>query len=165
MASAVTQIDPDHRLGPRDMVSYRVAEDRDNELHQVMVTDSGDVQLPLGGMRVKASGKTTQQLAAGHQEARSNASTTSRVMRPSPSDLMPLRNGTSKGKVFITGEVNSKGALDLPVSGELTVVKAILQFGGFTQDADLKGVLHLPQGRPEGRHPGQRQSRPQRRTG
>ena len=56
-ASAVAPIDPDHKLGPRDVLSYSVAEDRDNETHQLVVTDAGEVQLPLGSMRIKASGE------------------------------------------------------------------------------------------------------------
>ena len=147
-ATAVTQIDPDHRLGPRDVLSYNVVEDRDNEPHQLAVTDSGEVLLPLGNLHIKASGKTTQQLTADIKSALERE-----YYKPGHAtvslNLVNQAQGTSKGKVFITGEVNSKGALDLPVDGQLTVIKAILQFGGFTQDADLKGVYIYRKGGPK----------------
>ena len=148
MASAVAPIDPDHRLGPRDMLSYSVAEDRDNEVHPLTVTDEGEVLLPLGSLRVKASGKTTRQLSADIKSALERE-----FYRPGHATvtlaLVQQAQGTSKGRVFITGEVNSKGAVDLPVDGQLTVVQAILQLGGPTLDADLKGVFIYRKGGPK----------------
>lgn len=139
-ASAVTAIDPDHKLGPRDVLSYSVAEDRDNERHQLIVTDSGEVMLGLGSLRVKATGKTTEQLRADIKHELESV-----YYKPGHATvsvgLETVAQGTSKGRVFITGEVNSKGAVDLPVDGQLTVVQAILQLGGFTLDADQKRVF------------------------
>lgn len=148
MATAVAPIDPDHKLGPRDVLSYRVAEDRDNEPHQLIVTDSGEVQLPLGSLRVKASGKTTRELTAEIKSVLERE-----YYKPGHASvslgLDSVAQGTSKGKVFITGEVASKGAVDLPVDGQLTVVQAILQLGGFTEEADLKGVHIYRNGAPK----------------
>lgn len=146
-ASSVGPIDPDHRLGPRDVVSYSVAEDRDNEAYQLVVTDSGEVQLKLGSLRVKAAGKTPQQLAADIKSALERE-----YYRPGHATvsvgLIQVAPGASKGRVFITGEVAGKGAVDLPVDGQLTVVQAILQLGGFTLDSDLKGVYVYRKGAP-----------------
>ena len=148
MGPAVAPLDPDHKLGPRDRLSYSVAEDRDNEAHVLTVTDSGEVLLPLGSMHLKASGKTTQQLTADIKGALERE-----YYKPGHAtvslNLIEQAQGTSKGKVYITGEVNSKGALDLPVNGDLTVIQAILQLGGFTQDADLKGVYIYRKGGPK----------------
>ncbi len=148
LAPAVTgPVDPDHKLGPRDQVSYRVAEDRDNEDHPLTVTDSGEVMLPLGGLRVRATGKTTQQLAAdikGTLEREyykpGHATVTLGLLYTAPN--------ASKGKVFITGEVMGRGAVDLPADGKLTLYKAILQQGGFTPESDLKGVFLYREGAP-----------------
>ena len=147
-AGAVGFIDPDHRLGPRDVLSYSVAEDRDNEVHPLTVTDEGEVLLPLGSLRVKASGKTTRQLSADIKSALERDFYIPGHATVSLA-LVQQAQGTSKGRVFVTGEVNSKGAVDLPVDGQLTVVQAILQLGGPTLDADLKGVYILRKGGPK----------------
>ncbi len=140
-------IDPDHKLGPRDILSYSVAEDRDNETHQLIVTDDGEVQLPLGSLRVKASGKTTRQLTADVKSQLERE-----YYKPGHATvflaLLTAANG-SKGRVFITGEVNGRGAVDLPVDGQLTVIQAILQLGGFTQDSNLKRVFIYRKGGPK----------------
>ena len=141
MATAVTgPIDPDHRIGPRDTLSYSVVEDRDDKVYQLIVTDSGEVELPLGSLRVKASGKTTSQLTADikgmlEREYYKPGHATVRL------GLTYSAPNASKGRVFLTGELAGKGALDLPADGQLTVVQAILQLGGFTQDSDLKRVF------------------------
>lgn len=140
-ANAVTgPLDPDHRLGPRDQLSYSVEEDRDDKVYPLVVTDSGEVELPLGSLRVKASGKTTQQLTADikgvlEREYYKPGHATVRL------GLTYSAPNASKGRVYFTGEINSKGAIDLPASGQLTVVQAILQLGGFTEEADLKRVF------------------------
>ncbi len=138
-AMAVTgPIDPDHKIGPRDVLSYRVSEDRENEDHQLTVTDSGEVVLPIGGLRVKAAGKTPQQLTGDIKSALERE-----FYRPGHATvalgLLYTAPNASKGRVFFSGEV--KGAIDLPADGELTVVQAILQLGGFTLDADQKRVF------------------------
>ena len=55
--------------------------------------------------------------------------------------LNVVAQGASKGKVYFNGEISSKGALDLPVEGQLTLSQAILQLGGFTPEADQKHVV------------------------
>ena len=147
-APAVTgPIDPDHKLGPRDVLSYRVAEDRDEKVYQLAVTDSGEVELPLGSLRVKATGKTTQQLASDIKGVLERE-----YYKPGHATvslgLVNAAQNTSRGRVYITGEVSGHGVIDLPVDGQLTVVQAILQVGGFTLDSDLKAVFILRKGAP-----------------
>ena len=141
MALAVTAApDADHKLGPRDQLSYSVDEDRDSKVYQLVVTDSGDLELPVVNLRVKASGKTTPQLTSDIKSALERE-----YYRPGHATvrvgLTYSAPNASKGRVYITGEVASKGAIDLPANGQLTVVQAILQLGGFTQEADLKRVF------------------------
>lgn len=148
MAAAVTgPIDDNHRLGPRDQLTYRVDEDRDDKVYQLVVTDSGEVELPLGG-RVKANGKTTPQLSSEikgmlEREYYKPGHATVRL------GLTYTAPNASKGRVYVTGEVNGRGAIDLPANGQLTVVQAILQLGGFTQDANLKRVFIFREGAPK----------------
>ncbi|MBE7159096.1 MAG: SLBB domain-containing protein, partial [Rhodospirillales bacterium] len=128
-------------------LSYRVAEDRDDKVTQLFVTDSGEVELPLGSLRVKASGKTTPQLAADIKGVLERE-----YYKPGHATvflgLVSAAPNASRGKVYLTGEIASKGAIDLPADGQLTVYQAILQLGGFTQDANLKAVFIYRKGGP-----------------
>ena len=146
-APAVAQIDPDHKIGPRDQLSYNVEEDRDDVVHPLTVTDEGDVLLPLGSTRVKAAGKTREQLSADIKSALERE-----YYKPGHAHvnlaLVQIAQGTSKGRVYVTGEVASKGVVDLPVDGQMTVVQAILQLGGFTMESNLKRVFIYRKGGP-----------------
>ena len=141
-------LDPDHKLGPHDTLSYRVAEDRDDKVYQLAVTDSGEVELPLGSLRVKAAGKTTQQLTADVKSTLERE-----YYKPGHATvflgLLSATPNASKGKVYFEGEVAAHGAIDLPADGQLTLYQAILQIGGFTEQANLKGVFVYHKGGPK----------------
>ena len=130
--NAGSSIDPNHKLTRGDSLSYRVAEDRDDKVWPLFVQDSGDVEVPLIG-RVKAAGKTTSELGSDIRakllaEYYKNATVSLGLDRIA---------AHSTGRVFITGELNGHGALDLPADGQLTISQAILQMGGPTQDSWL----------------------------
>jgi protein involved in polysaccharide export with SLBB domain len=122
------------KLGPGDIVSFRIVEDRRDPLG-LIVTDSGDVEVPFIG-RVSAAGKTCKQLAH---------------------DLKPLLEkdyfykatviigvdaiGTKpRGKIYLTGEVKVQGPLELMPDEALTVSKAILRCGGLADFANKRKV-------------------------
>jgi polysaccharide export outer membrane protein len=44
------------------------------------------------------------------------------------------------GKVYVTGQVHNKGGFDIPGDGAMTVSKAILAAGGFSDFSDKKNV-------------------------
>src|SRR5688572_10942685 len=56
------ELDNQHRLRAGDKLSFRVAEDGE-EAKPLQVTDSGEIELPLGFGRFNASGKTCRALA------------------------------------------------------------------------------------------------------
>ena len=133
--SGAGSIDPNHRLTRQDRLTLLVAEDPDAKVAELTVQDSGDVVVPLIGT-VKAAGKTTAQLS-GDIKARLESEY---YYHATVSLGLSQIAQHSNGRVFITGETNNKGALDLPSEGQLTVSQAILQMGGPTIDANLKKV-------------------------
>ena len=139
--NATGVIDPSHRLTRQDRLSYRVIEDRDNNVVPLVVQDSGDVEVPLIG-RVKAAGKTTAELSRDIK-ARLESEYYYHATVSLGLDQVAAH---SNGRVYITGELSGKGALDLPADGQLTVSQAILQMGGPTIDSDLKRVHVIRKG-------------------
>ena len=119
-------IDPNHKLGRGDVLSYRVAEDRDNVDTPVYVTDSGEVNVPLIG-RVKAAGKTPDQLRADIK------SQLEKEYYYHATVIMGLNNvapRTGRGKVFVIGAVRQVGPVELPLDAPMTASQAIYQMGG-----------------------------------
>ena len=130
-------VDASHRLTRQDTLGYRVAEDRDEKVVPLIVQDSGDVDVPLIG-RVKAAGKTVPELS-GEIKTRLE----SQYYWPGHATVslgLVQVAAHAGGRIFITGELSGKGALDLPADGQLTVSQAILQMGGPTPDSNLKRV-------------------------
>lgn len=120
-------IDPNHKLGRGDRLSFRVVEDRDDKVWPLFVTDSGEVDVPLIG-RVRAAGKSTDQLQADIK------SQLEREYYYHATVIMGLDNvapKASKGRVYVTGAVRAEGAVELPTDEPLTVSKAIAKVGGF----------------------------------
>ena len=134
-------VDANHRLTRQDRLNYRVAEDRDDKVVPLIVQDSGEVEVPLIG-RVKAAGKTTAELSTDIK-----AKLESEYYYHATVSLgLDQVAAHSNGRVYITGELSGKGALDLPADGQLTVSQAILQMGGPTIDSDLKRVHVIRKG-------------------
>jgi polysaccharide export outer membrane protein len=140
-------IDPDHRLGRGDRLSYRVQEDRDDKVEQLIVGDDGQVLVPLLG-RVKAAGKSTTQLTS---EIKSDLE--HQYYWPGHATVVlgldAVAPQSSQGRVFLTGAVRNQGAIDLPPGTSLTVSQAIAQCGGGTDFANLKNVQVVRKGGPK----------------
>jgi protein involved in polysaccharide export with SLBB domain len=122
------------KLGKGDVVSFRVVEDQRDPI-ALIVTDSGEMEVPFIG-RVVAAGKTCKQLA--------------RELKPllekeyfyKATVIIGLDAiGTkSRGKVYLTGEVKTQGALELMPDEAMTVSRAILRAGGLADFANKKKV-------------------------
>ena len=138
-------IDPNHKLGRADELSYQVAEDREpNNVAHLFVTDDGMVDLPLGG-RIKAAGKTPEQLKADiksmlEREYYYHATINMGLTRVAPR--------ASRGRVYVTGAVKTVGFLELPVDTVLTASQAIYQMGGPVDFSNLKRTVVLRKGGP-----------------
>jgi protein involved in polysaccharide export with SLBB domain len=125
----------EQRLGPGDKVSYRVMEDQD-EPKSLTVTDSGHLDVPYLGP-VRAAGKTTQQLA---REVKGLLEKELYYQATVVVGLEVVNKTRITGKVYVTGQVRNKGGFDLPAGEVMTVSKAILQAGGFSDFSDKKNV-------------------------
>lgn len=123
------------RLGPGDRVTYRVIEDQDDP-RSLTITDSGDLEVPYLGL-VRAAGRSSSQLAQevkGLLEEKLYYQATVVI-------AVELVNKTRiTGKVYVTGQVRNKGGFEIPAGESLTVSKAILNAGGFSDFSDKRNV-------------------------
>ena len=125
----------EQRLGLGDKVSYRVIEDQE-EPKSLTITDSGHLEVPYLGP-VHAIGKTTQQLATEVKALLEK----DLYYRATVVIGLELVNKTRvTGKVYVTGQVRNKGAFEMPAGETMTVGKAIVQAGGFSDFSDKKNV-------------------------
>ena len=138
-------IDPNHKLGRYDQLSFQVAEDREPEkIAQLFVSGDGFVDLPLGG-RIKAAGKTTDQLRADikgmlEREYYYHATINMGLTRVAPR--------ASRGRVYVTGAVKTVGSIELPVDTVVTASQAIYQMGGPVDFSNLKRTRVMRKGGP-----------------
>ena len=134
-ARSMTFLDDRQKLGPGDRVTYRVIEDQDDP-RSLTITDSGDLEVPYLGL-VHAAGKTSLRLAKevkGLLEKQLYYQATVII-------AIELVNKTRvTGKVYVTGQVRNKGGFEIPGGETLTVSKAILNAGGFSDFSDKKNV-------------------------
>src|SRR2546423_8477606 len=128
-------LDDRQKLGPGDRITYRVLEDQDDP-RALTITDSGQLEVPYLGL-VQAAGKTSLQLAKeikGLLEKELYYQATVII-------ALELVNKTRvTGKVYVTGQVRNKGGFEIPAGETLTVSKAILNAGGFSDFSDKKNV-------------------------
>ena len=131
--NAANVLDDKYRLAIGDQLSFQILEDGDDPVHLV-VTDSGDLQIPYIG-RYPAVGKTCKQLAqelkAGLEKEYYKQATVVVAV-----DLKP----ESRGKIYLVGAIRGPGPEEISSDEVLTVSKAILRAGGFTDYADEKKV-------------------------
>jgi len=126
-------LDDKYRLAVGDRLSYRIIEDEEDP-KPLPVTDSGDVEFPYIG-RFAAVGKTCRELAYAlktelEKDYYYHATVVIAV------DFMTK----NRGKVYLIGPVRVPGPQDIPNDETLTLSKAILRAGGFSEFADMKSV-------------------------
>ena len=138
-------IDPDHKLNRGDVLSFRVQEDRDDKIYPITVTDSGEVLLPLPGCRVKAVGKSTNQLTA---DIKSLLEREYYYHATVDLSLVNVVARASRGRVYVTGAVKATGPVELPLDAPLTASQAIYQMGGPVDFSALKKTRVMRKGGP-----------------
>lgn len=128
----------DHRkLMVGDRLSYRVLEE-ELEPRPIVVADSGEAEIPLIG-RVPAAGKTCKELAiAVKHELEKDYFYHATVIIG-----LDTASAKSRGRVFLTGQVRTQGAMEIPATGDFTLSKAIMQAGGFGDFANQRKVKVL----------------------
>ena len=139
ITSSMDALDDKHTLAIGDRISFRIEEDEDDP-KSLTVTDSGDLEIPNLG-RFPAENRTCRQLArelktAMEKEYYYQATVIIAV------DSM----ARSRGKVYLVGPVRMPGPQELPSDEVLTLSKAILRAGGFTDFADKHNVKITRQG-------------------
>jgi protein involved in polysaccharide export with SLBB domain len=132
---SMDSLDDRQLLGPGDRISYRVIEDRDAS-HELLITDSGDLEVPYLGL-VHAAGKTCRQLASqikGLLEKKLYYTATVMI------SAQVINRTRVLGKVYVTGQVRNSGTFDIPAGDPMTVSRAILSAGGFSDFSDKRNV-------------------------
>jgi protein involved in polysaccharide export with SLBB domain len=133
LASSVNAMDDKYRVTIGDQLSFQIIEDEDDP-RLLPVTDSGDLQVPYIG-RFPAAGKTCKELAAAlkvelEKKYYFHATVIVAV------DSKPR----SRGKIYIVGAIRMPGPQEIASDETLTVSRAILRAGSFTEFADQKEV-------------------------
>lgn len=144
-ALSTEPIDPDHKLNRGDQLSFRVQEDRDDKIWPLTVTDSGEVQLPLPGCRMKAVGKSTRQLTS---DIKSMLEREYYYHATVDLGLIAVAARASRGRVYVTGAVKQTGSVELPLDAPLTASEAIYQMGGPVDFSNLKKARVVRKGPP-----------------
>src|ERR1051325_5256839 len=132
---SMDSLDNRQKLGPGDRIAYRVIEDQD-EPRTLLVTDSGDMEVPYLGL-VHASGKTCMALAGEIKKLLEKKLYYTATVMISAEVINTKR---VLGKVYVTGQVRNSGSFDVPAGETLTVSRAVLLAGGFSDFSDKRNV-------------------------
>jgi protein involved in polysaccharide export with SLBB domain len=128
-------LDNHQKLGPGDRVTYRVIEDQD-EPRTLLVTDSGDLEVPYLGL-VHAAGKTCLELAREVKGLLEKKLYYTATVMMSAEVINKTR---VMGKVYVTGQVRNSGGFEVHPGETITVSRAILNAGGFSDFSDKRNV-------------------------
>jgi polysaccharide export outer membrane protein len=132
-ASSVDVLDDKYHLVIGDQLSFRIIEDEGDPV-VLAITDSGDLQVPYLG-RYPAAGKTCKQLSlALKTELEKKYYYQATVVVAV--NAMPR----SRGKIYLVGAIRAPGPQEISSDEDLTLSKAILRSGGFTDFANEKKV-------------------------
>jgi len=140
---SMTALNDQAKLGNGDRISYRVIEEQKDPVF-LTVTESGELDVPLVG-RVKAAGKTCKQLAYELKPAleKQYFYHATVIIGVETFSTQP------RGKVYLMGQVQRQGAVEIPSTDNLTVSQAILLVGGLADFADRRKVK-LVRKKPDG---------------
>lgn len=133
VGGGTNSLDDKHALAIGDQVSFRIVEDEEDP-KSLTVTDSGEFEVPYIG-RFQAVGKTCRQLA-GELKAELEKDYYYQATVIVAVNVM----AKSRGRVYLVGPVHVPGPQEIPSDEVLTLSKAILRAGGFTDFADKKSV-------------------------
>ena len=127
-------LDATYRLGIGDRLSFRIVEDEEDP-KPLFLTDSGEVEVPYLG-RFPAVERSCKELAyALKAELEKKYYYQATVLIAV--DLMAKK---SRGRVYFVGSIRAPGPLEIPSDEILTLSKAILRVGGFSEFADKRHV-------------------------
>lgn len=121
-------------LATGDTVSFQIVEEKEPPII-LSVASSGEIEVPLIG-RVPAAGRTPKAVAYVIKQE------LERSLYKKATVIVALDTETNKpeGTFYVTGQVQSQGAQEIPRGEEITVAQAILRAGGFADFADKRRV-------------------------
>lgn len=126
--------DDKHKLVPGDKLSFQIIEDREPQPKSLIVTDSGELDVPYLG-RLSVSGKTCKQLG---EELK--ALLEKDYYYRATVNIGLDQASRTLGRVYVWGQVRNQGAIEIPTGENFTAGKAILRAGGFGDFANKKKV-------------------------
>jgi protein involved in polysaccharide export with SLBB domain len=144
LINSMDALNDEHKLTIGDRVSYRVIEEEKDIPTSLVVTDSGELPIPIIGL-FPAAGKTCKQLA----EQLKPLLEKDYFYKATVIVGLDTESTRSLGKVYLTGQVKAQGTLDLPANQRLTVSQAIMENGGFADFANQRRV-NLLRRKPDG---------------
>jgi polysaccharide biosynthesis/export protein len=130
--NSMDSLDDKYKLAIGDRINFQVLEDGDDP-KTLAIMDSGDIEVPYIG-RYPAAGKTCKELA---QQLKVELE---KKYYYRATVIISVDSMVTKGVIYLVGAVRSPGPLEIPRDEVLTVGKAILRVGGFTDFADEKHV-------------------------
>ena len=130
----LVELDNQHTIRPGDKLSFRIDEDRE-EAKALVVTDSGEIELPQPFGRFSAAGKTCKALGDEIKVALEKDYYKRATVRLGLDAINKVR-----GKAAIHGQVAKPGLVDIPVDSKLKLSQAILIAGPPLQWAKLSAV-------------------------
>jgi protein involved in polysaccharide export with SLBB domain len=133
LGGSINVLDGKHELAVGDQISFRIVEDED-DAKTLTVTDSGELEMPYIG-RYQVVGKTCKQLA-GELKTELEKEYYKRATVIIAVNVM----AKSRGRVYLVGPVHVPGPQEIPSDEVLTLGKAIIRAGGFTDFADKKDI-------------------------
>ncbi|MGV3531020.1 MAG: polysaccharide biosynthesis/export family protein [Chthoniobacteraceae bacterium] len=130
-------LDDQRKVGVGDRMSLRIVEDRKPPV-ELVVTDSGEMEVPLIG-RVTARGKTCKGLAFEIKKLLEK----DYFHRCTVIIGLDAASNRSPGKIYLSGQIKTQGFIEIPPEETLTVSRAILRAGGFSDFANKRKVKVL----------------------
>jgi protein involved in polysaccharide export with SLBB domain len=127
-------IDDKHKLMPGDKLSFQIMEDRELQPKPLLVTDSGELDVPYLG-RLDVTGKTSKQVG---EEIKALLEKDYYYRATVIIGLDQVSRAL--GRVYVWGQVRNQGAIEIPPGENFTAGKAILRAGGFADFANKKKV-------------------------
>ena len=131
--ATMATLDDKYHLAIGDRLSFRI-EEGEEDPKALTVTDSGDLEVPYIG-RFPAENKTCKQLARELKKALEKD-----FYYQATVILAVDAMARSRGKVYLVGPVRVPGMQDIPSDEVLTLSKAIMRAGGFSDFADQHNV-------------------------
>lgn len=145
--SAGVAVDPNHKLGAGDQVTFSILEDKEApEIKRV--SDAGELDVPPIG-RVRVTGKTCDDVAAEIKKKLEGVYYYKATVRLDI-DYVGRTAFADIGKVYLSGSVKAPGEQQLLPGDKVMVSAMILKAGGFTQFSNKKRVKITRKG-PDGK--------------